>query len=52
MTPKVLWEEVHQPPLAAVTYTIHLFHLRRMPEELAWTEDIPVLARLASILFT
>jgi site-specific recombinase XerD len=36
----------HQPPLATVTYTIHLFHLRRMLEELAWTEDLPVLARL------
>jgi len=36
----------HQPPLATVTYTIHLFHLRRMFEELAWTEDLPVLARL------
>ena len=28
------------------TYTIHLFHLRRMLEELAWTEDLPMLARL------
>ena len=36
----------HQPPLATITYTIHLFHLRRMLEELAWTEDLPVLARL------
>ena len=36
----------HQPPLATVTYSIHLFHLRRMLEELAWTEDLPVLARL------
>ena len=36
----------HQPPLATVTYTIHLFHLRRMFEELAWTEDLPVLVRL------
>src|ERR1700689_1103713 len=35
-----------QPPLATVTYTIHLFYLRRMFEELAWTEDLPVLARL------
>src|ERR1019366_5822871 len=26
----------HQPPLATITYTIHLFHLRRMLEELAW----------------
>src|ERR1017187_8534071 len=36
----------HKPPLATITYTIHLFHLRRMLEELAWTEDLPVLARL------
>ena len=36
----------HHPPLATKTYTIHLFHLRRMLEELAWTEDLPILARL------
>jgi integrase len=36
----------HQPPLAIVTYTIHLFHLRRILEELSWTEELPVLARL------
>jgi hypothetical protein len=36
----------HQPPLATVTYAIHLFHLRRMLEELAWTEDLPALAHL------
>ena len=36
----------HQPPLATGTYTIHLFHLRRLLEELAWTENLPVLARL------
>src|SRR5580693_2996227 len=36
----------HQPPLATVTYTIHLFHLRRLFEELATTEDLPILARL------
>ena len=36
----------HQPPLATITYTIHLFHLRRMLEELAWTQDLPTLARL------
>jgi site-specific recombinase XerD len=36
----------HQPPLATITYTIHLFHLRRMLEELAWTQDLPILARL------
>jgi integrase len=33
----------HQP--ATVTYTIHLFHLRRILEELSWTEELPVLAR-------
>lgn len=36
----------HQPPLATITYTIHLFHLRRLFEELAWTEDLPILTRL------
>lgn len=36
----------HQPPLATVTYTIHLFHLRRLFEELASTEGLPVLAYL------
>ena len=36
----------HQPPLATITYTIHLFHLRRMLEELAWAEDLPILTRL------
>src|ERR1019366_5556778 len=35
-----------QPPLATMTYNIRLFHLRRMLEELAWTEDLPLLARL------
>jgi site-specific recombinase XerD len=35
-----------QPSLATITYRIHLFHLRRMLEELVWTEDLPVLARL------
>jgi hypothetical protein len=35
-----------QPPLATITYSIHLFHLRRIFEELAWTEDIPELTRL------
>jgi integrase len=29
-----------------VTYTIHLFHLRRILEELSWAEELPVLARL------
>jgi site-specific recombinase XerD len=36
----------HQPPLATVTYTIHLFHLRRLFEELAGTESLPALAHL------
>jgi site-specific recombinase XerD len=36
----------HQPPLATITYTIHLYFLRRMLEELAWTQNLPVLARL------
>lgn len=36
----------HQPPLATITYSIHVSHLRRMFEELAWTEDHPVLTRL------
>lgn len=35
-----------QPPLATMTYNIRLFHLRRMLEELAWTEDLPLMARL------
>jgi site-specific recombinase XerD len=35
-----------QPALATITYNIHLYHLRRMLEELAWTEDLPVLTRL------
>jgi integrase len=36
----------HQPPLATITYSIRLLHLRRMLEELAWTEDLPNLTRL------
>ncbi|HUE02780.1 MAG TPA: tyrosine-type recombinase/integrase [Bryobacteraceae bacterium] len=36
----------HQPPLVIITYTTHLFYLRRMLEELAWTQDLPMLARL------
>ena len=36
----------HQPPLATITYTIRLYHLRRMLEELAWTEDLLGLTRL------
>jgi integrase len=35
-----------QPPLATITYSIHLTHLRCMLEELAWTADLPALARL------
>jgi integrase len=35
-----------QPPLATITYTAHLTHLRCMLEELAWSEDIPALARI------
>lgn len=35
-----------QAPLATITYNIHLYHLRHMLEELAWTEDLPVLTRL------
>jgi integrase len=35
-----------RPPLSTMTYSIRLFHLRRMLEELAWTEDLPALARL------
>jgi hypothetical protein len=35
-----------QPPLATITYNIRLYHLRRMLEELAWAEDLPVLTRL------
>jgi integrase len=36
----------HQPPLATITYSTHLIHLRCMLEELAWTEDLPALAYL------
>ena len=36
----------HQPSLATITYTIRLYHLRRLLEELAWTEDLPGLTRL------
>lgn len=36
----------HQPPLATITYTIRLYHLRRMLEEMAWTEDLPRLTSL------
>jgi len=30
----------HQPPLATVTYTIHLFHLRRLLEELEFSRRV------------
>lgn len=36
----------HRPPLATITYTTHLVHLRCMLEEQAWTEDLPALAHL------
>jgi len=36
----------HHPALATITYSIHLFHMRRMLEELSWAEDLPALARL------
>jgi integrase len=36
----------HRPPLATITYTPHLVHLRCMLEEQAWTEDLPALAHL------
>jgi integrase len=36
----------HRPPLATITHTTHLVHLRCMLEELAWTEDLPALAHL------
>ncbi len=35
-----------QPPLATITYSTHLTHLRCLLQELAWTEDLPALARL------
>lgn len=36
----------HQPALAKVTYAHHVIRLRRMLEELAWTQDIPELTHL------
>jgi len=36
----------HRPPLATITYTTHLVHLRCMLEELACTEDFPALVHL------
>jgi integrase len=36
----------HQPALAKVTHAQHVIRLRRMLEELAWTQEIPELTRL------
>ena len=36
----------HQPPLARVTYAHHLIRLRRIFEEMAWTQAIPDLTHL------
>jgi site-specific recombinase XerD len=36
----------HHPPLARQTRAIHVMNLRRMLEELAWTEQLPALAHL------
>jgi len=36
----------HHPPLASQTRAIHVMNLRRMLEELAWTEQLPALAHL------
>ncbi len=36
----------HQPPLAAITRANYVIYLRRMLEELAWTQQIPELAHL------
>jgi integrase len=36
----------HNPPLVAHTRARYLIHLRRMLEELAWTQQIPALAHL------
>jgi site-specific recombinase XerD len=36
----------HNPPLAAHTRARYVIHLRRMLEELAWTQEIPALAHL------
>jgi integrase len=36
----------HHPPLANQTRAVHVMNLRRMLEELAWTEELPVLAHL------
>jgi site-specific recombinase XerD len=36
----------HHPPLATQTRAIYIIYLRRMLEELAWTQQLPVLAHL------
>jgi site-specific recombinase XerD len=36
----------HQPPLAKVTYAHYVIRLRRILEELAWTQGVPLLTRL------
>jgi site-specific recombinase XerD len=36
----------HRPPLAKVTYAHYLIRLRRILEELAWTQGVPLLTRL------
>jgi site-specific recombinase XerD len=36
----------HHPPLAAITRAKYVIYLRRMLEELAWTQQLPALAHL------
>jgi len=36
----------HDPPLATITRTYRVIYLRRMLEELAWTQQLPALAHL------
>jgi site-specific recombinase XerD len=36
----------HHPPLSSQTRAIHVMNLRRMLDELAWTEQLPALAHL------
>ena len=36
----------HNPPLATITRANYVIYLRRMLEELAWTEQLPALAHL------
>jgi site-specific recombinase XerD len=36
----------HNPPLAAITRANYVIYLRRMLEELAWTQQLPVLTHL------